>query len=372
MAYYRKPLQRREVTIIRRMKKVLKMPVTQIAIAVERHKSSIYKALDPAWRETPRGRPQKLTKKDITNLVKELRAMQRQARARREITLAMLKKQAKCKACSKVTGKALSTRGIRFRRMRSKPILTKDDVKVRYAFAKKWRHKSREWWVKKIFSIDLKNFPCYVHAQARDVAAMREVRGAYREAGQGLDECFVVVPKHLRYNPGVKSAKVAAGVGGGRVRMWRVLGKKWSGRAAADLYKGPVVEALQRMGGKRKFQVLEDNDPTGFKSNAGKRAKREEGIKVFEIPKRSPDLNVCDYALWKMVDKKMLRQERRWPRSKRETRAQYLDRLRAAAQGLSPAAVNAAVGDMQRRCQRLYAKKGGLFEEGGQRSGSVR
>ena len=229
MAYYRKPLQRREVTIIRRMKKVLKMPVTQIAIAVERRKSSIYKALVPAWRETPRGRPQKLTKKDITNLVKELRAMQRQARARREITLAMLKKRARCKACGKVIRKALCARGIRFRRMRSKPILTKDDVKVRYAFAKKWRHKWRKWWVKKIFSIDLKNFPCYVHAQARDVAAMHEVRGAYREAGQGLDECFVVVPKHLRYNPGVKSAKVAAGVGGGRVRMWRVLGKKWSG-----------------------------------------------------------------------------------------------------------------------------------------------
>ena len=52
------------------------------------------------------------------------------------------------------------------------------------------------------------------------------------------------------------------------------------------------------------WRVLEDNDPAGFKSSKDVKAKADAGIKVFSIPRRSPDLNVCDYALWKMVDKK--------------------------------------------------------------------
>ena len=88
----RKPLQQREVAIIRRMKNVLGLPVTQIALATDRNKSTVYKALDTAWRFVKRGRPSKLTKKDVAMLVRTLKAMQQKARARKEITLAMFKR----------------------------------------------------------------------------------------------------------------------------------------------------------------------------------------------------------------------------------------------------------------------------------------
>ena len=287
--------------------------------------------------------------------------------AKREITLAMLKRRAKCKASCHCIRRALQRRNIVFRRMRAKPILTDADRRARFAFAKKYRTMSKAWWVKNVhMHIDMKTFTAYVNAAARDVAALRTVRGAYRQLGQGLDEAYVVVPKALRYNPGAKPIKVLAGVGRGRVRVWHVVEGKWCGSAAARAYEGPLLQGLRRAWPrKRKFQVLEDNDPTGFKARAGVQAKAAVGIKAFEIPKRSPDLNVCDYALWAAVNRKMRRQEKKFPRAKRETRAEHIARLRRAAHSLTPAFINKSIGDMRRRCRLLFERQGGLFEEGG-------
>ena len=132
-----------QVTIIRRLKTVLKLPVLQIAKAVGRDKTTVYKALNKGWSLAKRGRPEALTKGDVSHLVRTLKVLQEKAAAREEITLAMLKKKAKCKACSKAIRKALNTKGIRFRRMRSKPILTKADKNDRLEFAEKFRSKER-------------------------------------------------------------------------------------------------------------------------------------------------------------------------------------------------------------------------------------
>ena len=74
--------------------------------------------------------------------------------------------------------------------------------------------------------------------------------------------------------------------------------------------------------------LLEHNDPTGFKSKMRVEAKAAAGIKVLEIPRRSPDLNVCDYALWEEINKWMRHQELKWPKGKRESRQAYVARLR--------------------------------------------
>ena len=77
--------------------------------------------------------------------------------------------------------------------------------------------------------------------------------------------------------------------------------------------------------------MLEDNDPSGFRSKAGLKAKSDVGIDAFEIPKRSPQLNVCDYALWTEVERRMRRQEQRFPPTMRESRAAFMARLRRTA-----------------------------------------
>ena len=75
----RKRLLAREVSIIRRMRQKLRLTVGEIALATDRNKSTIYKALDKSWKETKRGRPETLSKADTDKLVQVLTQMQKQA-----------------------------------------------------------------------------------------------------------------------------------------------------------------------------------------------------------------------------------------------------------------------------------------------------
>ena len=74
---------------------------------------------------------------------------------------------------------------------------------------------------------------------------------------------------------------------------------------------------------------------------------------------------MCDYAVWKKINRKMRAQEKMFPKSKYETRAEHVARLQKTAKSLTQSFINNSIGDMTRRCQRLYAARGGYFEEGG-------
>ena len=184
--------------------------------------------------------------------------------------------------------------------------------------------------------------------------------------GQGLSKGHTKPLATTHYNTGARSAMVMAGVGHGTVLLWEYVEGKWGGAAASAAYRGPILKALQaEYPGLIRFTVLEDTDPSGFQSGAGVQAKKDVGIHTFAIPKRSPVLNVCDYWLWSAVNKRMHRLEKKYPHTKRETRAAFLARLRRAALSLPSSVVTAAVGDMKKRCARLKAAKGGHIEEGG-------
>ena len=88
------------------------------------------------------------------------------------------------------------------------------------------------------------------------------------------------------------------------------------------------------------------------------------GINVFSIPRRSPDLNVCDYSLWSEVNRRMRKQEANWEFSRRETRKAYLARLRRTAMRLPADFLKRSIEDMRRRCLRLEAAGGKHFHEG--------
>ncbi len=160
---------------------------------------------------------------------------------------------------------------------------------------------------------------------------------------------------------------VIAAVGHGKVIVWHnVPDGRWSAQAAANMYAGPLRRSLAvTWSGKRKFTILEDKGPTGFKSTNGVEAKSKASIGVLEIPRRSPDLNVLNYAAWKEVNKRLRKQEQKWPSHKRETRVQHCSRRRRTAKHLPAAFVNSSVEDTCLRCGRLLAAKGGFFEEGG-------
>ena len=52
--------------------------------------------------------------------------------------------------------------------------------------------------------------------------------------------------------------------------------------------------------------ILEDNDPTGYKSSKAKAVKKLLKYKIVSLPRYSPDLNPMDFFLWADIEKRML------------------------------------------------------------------
>ena len=338
----------------------------EIAGLLHRNKSTVTRFLKKGRKA--QGRPPALTSAQVDRLEAKLKELIKKADRKQIVTLKQLKLKSKCKASERTISRALHARQIYFRPLRSKPSLTPEDIAARTQFAADYKAKTRGWWLRHVhLHIDCKVFPVLLSGKARAQAAMSATRGAYRRRGQGLDFPYVRPGKASQSKYGGRGVTVLAGLGGGKVLVWKyVVGRNWSGTVASEMYRGPVKRALQKQYPScRKWRVLEDNDPSGFQSTKGVQAKADSHIEPFRIPKRSPQLNVCDFALWKEVNKRMRKQEATWKPSKRETRSEYLGRLRRTALRLPASFVNASISDMRRRCQRLHAVRGGHFEEGG-------
>ena len=143
-------------------------------------------------------------------------------------------------------------------------------------------------------------------------------------------------------------------------------GQECFGAQAA--YKDAVAPALKKQFlGRKRFCILEDNDPIGKYSGRGLKAKEEMKLVPLCIPKRSPDLNVLDYATQNEVERRMRKQEQRFPAGKTETRAQFKVRLTRTARNLAPVFIKKSIRDMATRCKKFLNAKDGLFEEGGKK-----
>ena len=89
--------------------------------------------------------------------------------------------------------------------------------------------------------------------------------------------------------------------------------------------------------GKRRFNLLEDNDPSGHKSGLGEAAKRSARISCVPFPKHSPDLMPLDYGFWQAVNKRLRKQELSFAFAGGyyETRKHFVARLRRTVQWLN-------------------------------------
>ena len=339
---------------------------SEIAERLGRSKSVLTRLLVQQVPRKKQGRPHKLKQAQVNQLKRTLNSLVKKANCQYTVTAAMVKKAMRLKVSDRLIRDTLHEQKIYFRKLREKPVLTPEDVKARLAFARKYHMKSAQWWNDRLDGIiDGKSFKVYLTADGRRRAAQHATYGAYRAPGKGLAQGYVKPKKTLLTNPGARNELIIAGVGSGKMLMWHKC-DRWNGAAASAMYSGSLSKALRKAyPHKTKFTVLEDNDPTGFKSTKGIEAKAAAKIVIFEIPRRSPDLNVLDYAIWKEVNKRMRRQEQKWPCRKRESRTDYVSRLRRTAMRLPKPFITKSIGDMRRRCERLLAAKGGFFEEGG-------
>ena len=84
--------------------------------------------------------------------------------------------------------------------------------------------------------------------------------------------------------------------------MWHYLPPRWNGEEAARTYRTAIRKTLlKHRGSKRQYHVIEDNDPTGYKSRKACDAKKELKIVAAHFPRYSPDLNPQE-NVWKTAE----------------------------------------------------------------------
>ena len=110
-----------------------------------------------------------------------------EAKGQREVTVNMLRRRTRLRCAERMLSRKLHAKGVYFRMLREKPVLTPSDVRERLNFARRLKGKSRAWWPKTIdIHPDNHCFKVATESSGRIILAMRRVRGAYHTEGKGL------------------------------------------------------------------------------------------------------------------------------------------------------------------------------------------
>ena len=311
------------------------------------------------------GRPAALTPKQEEQIVKKMKLMTKVADAKFRVTIPMVKTALKLKCSDKVVAAALHKADVYYHPLREKPVRTAEDDAKRKVFAGKYKSKPASWWSKDVHAyIDNKFFPVYLNGKGRDYAAKRAATGTFRKKGEGLGKGHVKPSKALKFNTGARSVLVSCAITAKKTLMWHVVDGRWNAEAAANMYQSKLAPALRREYPRASsYKLLEDNDPSGYKSRLGIEAKRESKIRVVEIPPRSPDLNPLDYGFWAELNRRMRRQEKKFKPSFKESRKVYMARLRRTAMNMPASALKPLVESLKRRCRQIWEADGGHIEE---------
>lgn len=315
----------------------------------------------------PIGRPKLITPRVYRKLCTALKALQKKVKAKKEITVAKVMAQAGVVASERSVLDAFHAHDVWFYKLKERPVLEPEDVVDRLQWAEDHKARTKTGWEKKPHAIiDNKRFQVYTNHAGREYAARRSVRGAYQERGS-KPPTYLVRPKDTLKFPAT-GVTVTAAVIDGKIRMWEYVKGNWNATTAAKMYEGPLLKAMRRAfpehaaKPRARWVVLEDNDPSGYKSRKALTAKADSGIITDDLPRRSPDLNVLDYALWHEINVRMRKQEAAFGHRKKESKKAYLKRLRKTALSLPSATVKEAVRGMRRRVEDLVKAKGGLIE----------
>ena len=164
----------------------------------------------------------------------------------------------------------------------------------------KWKYLPSNYFTHTVDAIlDNKKFQIPTHAAALRAVKQGQVKGHLRTRGEGnAQHCKKLNARKNRVNPG-GSVTVCACIIDGELRLWHHLDKgKWNGSVAASMYRGPLLKALQKHRGvKARYLILEDYDPSGFKSRKGEVAKKEVGIRAMPFPKQRAGYANCAWSL---------------------------------------------------------------------------
>ena len=164
---------------------------------------------------------------------------------------------------------------------------------------------SNDWTSTIRLTMDNKRWPLPLSLLGKKSLRQTKVRLILRNKQDGLKKGYAK-PDKREHRTNLGCVNVVAGITKWTDRIWHYFDGKWDAEKAAQVYRTVVAPALRRAhGGKRQYTIVEDNDPTGYKSSWGIAAKRELNIVPIEYPTLSPDTNACAYALWDEVERRM-------------------------------------------------------------------
>ena len=305
-----------------------------------------------------RGRKRKLSARAVHGMERARRRLNKDADGDREVHWRDIMKKCRVKVHRSTARRSFKREGldVAWRRAREKPLRKVEHEQARKDWCDARRRRSAAYWTDTVdMIIDNKTFPVPTSAAARKYTKKSHVRGHLRLPSEGLKPEYTRPgTRKNRMNAGGR-VSVCAGLSNGRVVMWKYLDKRWNGAAAAELYRGAILKALKKNRGmKVRYTIVEDGDPTGYKSSVGKQGKRDAGISTIDLPPYSADLNPLDYSIWEAITNRMLE---RAPKG-RESVAAFKKRLRRTALNLPEAIVRKAIGAMPKRIQAVYEAKG--------------
>ncbi|CAK0823042.1 unnamed protein product [Prorocentrum cordatum] len=305
-----------------------------------------------------RGRKLKLTAVKLRALNNARVRLIRAAKDEAEVHLKDVMKAARVSDVHKGTASRHFKRlGVTWRAPCAEPLRGSAEAEERVAACSGWTRLPGNYFTHQVDAIiDNKVFPIPMTKRANTHAKKSRVRGRLRTKAEGVLKPFTK-PKgnQNRVNPGAK-VHVAAAIVNNKVRVWHYLPTLWCADAACDFYAGVLAPALRRCRkGRRAFRILEDNDPTGYKSKKAVDCKRGLKITPIKFPKYSPDLNPLDYFLWAEVNRRMAEQSA----PANESQSAYKARLRRVAMGIPKGVIRAAVAKMKTKAAEVVVAEGG-------------
>jgi hypothetical protein len=305
-----------------------------------------------------RGRPKALTKANLKAVDKAREKLIIKANTEYEVTWDDVIKKSRVPSVDRTTvAKNMTKAGydVKWRPPREKLVRGEMDEQERKDKCNKLRKLPESFWQRTVDCyMDNKKWKIPTTKKGIRFLRMTKVRGHLRKPSEGLKKGFTK-PNARKHNVSVGSVNVCACIIGGKVRVWHYLPKRWCGEAAVDLYEKVVAPALiKHRGVKRSYVMLEDNDPTGYKSNAAKAAKKKLEMSPIDFPAYSPDLNPLDFSLWEEVSNRMEKK-----RVKNESASEYKVRLRRTALSIPEPVVRKMLGSIRARAKSIYDHSGG-------------
>ena len=306
-----------------------------------------------------RGRPTKATTAVVHRYEKSRVKIAKRVKSEFRVTHAMVM------ADAKLTGRVSTRRlqpavqkleNVSFRPAREKPERTEEEEKKRFDKSGTWQHRPASFWTEEIHGyIDNKTFAVPINAQKATLLKRQKVYGHLRKPCEGTQPEFVR-PKKQRKGIGVPAVEMTACVAPakGRIIMFHRPKKKWCAKEAKYMYEHPLKAALERTYGELpSYRIVEDGDPSGYQTAAGREGKKAAKIHSWKLPPRTPEWMPLDYSIWAKIEAKALKSVKG-----RQTKDTWATVLRKAAQGLSPAYITKTCASMKKRIVATHKAKG--------------